>query len=178
MKGVIFTEFVEMVEQRYSQEIADRMLDESDLPSGGAYTSVGNYDHRELGIMIGKMAEISGEAVPGLIHTFGLHLFGRFLLLYPSFFVGIASAMDFLASIEDVIHAEVRKLYPDVELPNFDVSRPEPNRLVLTYHSQRHLGDLAHGLIEACISHYGIPLSLHREDLPGEDHSVRFTLSV
>ncbi|MCX7200840.1 MAG: hypothetical protein NTV17_00650 [Burkholderiales bacterium] len=42
MKGMIFTEFLELVERTYSPEMADDLIDASNLPSGGAYTSVGN----------------------------------------------------------------------------------------------------------------------------------------
>jgi len=44
MKGIIFTEFLEMVEDRFSPEIADRIIEAADLPSGGAYTAIGTYD--------------------------------------------------------------------------------------------------------------------------------------
>ncbi|MDD5298255.1 MAG: heme NO-binding domain-containing protein [Rhodocyclaceae bacterium] len=176
MKGIVFTEFIEMVEQKFSPETADRILDECDLASGGAYTAVGTYDHREIVSMVLKLSEISGLPVPALIKAFGYHLFERFVLLYPSFFAGISSAMDFLSRIEDIIHAEVKKLYPDAELPRFDVARENEDTLVLTYHSERHLGDLAEGLIESCIHHFGAPLTLLREDLEQPGQPIRFTI--
>lgn len=176
MKGIVFTEFIEMVEQKFSRETADRMLDECDLASGGAYTSVGTYDHGEMVIMVVKLSELSGLTVPVLIKAFGYHLFQRFVLLYPGFFVGISSAMDFLARIEDFIHAEVKKLYPDAELPRFDVTRTEDGALELTYHSERHLGDLAEGLIESCIHHFGAPLTVTREDLDQPGQPIRFLI--
>lgn len=177
MKGIVFTEFIEMVEQKFSQEAADRLLDECELASGGAYTAVGTYDHREIVSMVVKLAEISELPVPVLIKAFGYHLFERFVSLYPSFFVGIASAMEFLSRIEDIIHAEVKKLYPDAELPRFEVEHRHDDILVLTYHSDRHLGDLAEGLIESCIHHFGVPLGLVREDLNEPGQPVRFTIS-
>jgi len=177
MKGIVFTEFIEMVEEKFSQETADRLLDECDLPSGGAYTAVGTYDHQEIVRMVIKLSEISGQPAPTLINTFGRHLFGRFVVLYPAFFTGVDSAMDFLARIEEIIHAEVRKLYPDAELPRFDIARPDERTLVMTYHSDRHLGDLAEGLIEACIIHYGRPQEIVREDLALPGQPVRFTIS-
>jgi Haem-NO-binding len=48
MKGVVFTEFIEMVEDRFSPEMADRIIERAKLPSGGAYTTVGTYDHGEM----------------------------------------------------------------------------------------------------------------------------------
>ncbi|MBA1333177.1 heme transporter CcmB, partial [Candidatus Endoriftia persephone str. Guaymas] len=44
MKGIVFSKFIEFVEERFSPEMADDIIESSDLPSGGAYTSVGTYD--------------------------------------------------------------------------------------------------------------------------------------
>ena len=177
MKGIVFTEFIEMVEREFSEEMADRLIDECDLPSGGAYTTVGTYDHSELEKMVSRLAELSGRPSSELVTSFGRHMFGRFFALYPSFFIGATSAMTFLSHIEDVIHSEVRKLYPDVELPQFDVEWPDVDTLVLTYHSPRRLGDLAQGLIEACLAHFGETLALRRENLDEAGQVVRFVVS-
>lgn len=176
MKGIVYTEFIEMVEQKFSSSVANRLLDESDLPSGGAYTAVGTYDHQELVSMVAKLSEISGLPIPVLIKTFGIYLFDRFHTLYPAFFEGVTSAPDFLASVEDIVHVEVLKLYPDAELPHFDIARPDNNTVIMTYYSDRHFGDLAEGLIEACIGHFGDPLSLTRENLSEPEQPVRFTI--
>jgi hypothetical protein len=176
MKGVVFTEFIEMVEQKFSTSVANRLLDESDLPSGGAYTAVGTYDHQELVSMVVKLSEISGLPIPVLIKTFGIYLFGRFYALYPAFFEGVTSALDFLTRIENIIHAEVLKLYPDADLPYFEIACPDSNTVIMTYHSERHFGDLAEGLIEACIEHFGKPLNLTRENLNEPGQPVRFTI--
>ena len=42
MKGIVFTEFLEMVEERYSAEVMDQILLGAKLPSGGAYTARGH----------------------------------------------------------------------------------------------------------------------------------------
>lgn len=176
MKGIVFTEFMEMVEQRFSAPLAYRLLDECELPSGGAYTAVGTYDHRELLRLASRLSEIACLPLTSLMKTFAEHLFGRFVVLYPVFFEGVNSALDFLAQVENFIHPEVLKLYPDAELPRFDIERLDRVTLVMTYHSTRHLGDLAQGLIEACIKHFGQPLQLQREELPANAPAVRFTL--
>lgn len=177
MKGIVFTEFIEMVEQKFSPSVANRLLDECDLPSGGAYTAVGTYDYQELVSMVVKLAEISGLPAPVLIKAFGNYMFGRFHALYPVFFEGVTSAQDFLAKIEEIVHAEVLKLYPDAELPRFEITRPDSDTLIMTYYSERHFGDLAEGLIEACIGHFGKPLKLTRENLDEAGQPVRFTIS-
>ena len=48
MRGLVFSEFLEFVENAAGEDMVEDMLDECDLESGGAYTSVGNYDHGEI----------------------------------------------------------------------------------------------------------------------------------
>jgi len=175
MKGIVFTEFLEMVEQTFSPELADRLLDQTELSSGGAYTAVGTYSHQELVALVTQLSEFTQMSVSALIQAFGEHLFGRFALGYPHFFANIHNATDFLVSIENVIHVEVHKLYPDAELPRFTVEARTADRLVLIYSSPRGFGDLALGLIRACVAYYKENWRIQRTDLSGPTQ-VRFTL--
>ena len=45
MKGIVFREFISMVENEFSIETADEIITASNLKSEGAYTSVGTYPH-------------------------------------------------------------------------------------------------------------------------------------
>ncbi len=86
MKGVVFTEFMELVEDKFSFETADKIVEGSDLASGGAYTSLGTYDHEELLKMVTLLSEMSDAPIPDLVRTFGLHLANRFAAAFPQFF--------------------------------------------------------------------------------------------
>jgi len=178
MKGVVFTEFMELVESRMGLEMLDRIITEARLPNDGAYTSVGTYDHAELVRLVQALSNASGIGVPQLIHLFGEHLFQRFSLGYPALFADSHTSFDFLSRIDDVIHVEVRKLYPDAELPSLPCERPAADRLVMHYSSPRGFGDLAEGLIAGCIKHFGENIAVTRTDLPKEGalHRVRFEL--
>jgi hypothetical protein len=178
MKGVVFAEFLEMVEDRFSPEIADRIIEVSDLPSGGAYTSIGTYDHTEMVQLVTQLSVATGATVPVLGHTFGKYLFGRFVVLYPQLFEGVESAYSFLEKVDSTIHIEVLKLYPDAELPRFECNTSEPGRLTMIYRSMRGFADLAAGLIEGCIEHFGETIDVQREDLSGgQGTHVRFSLT-
>lgn len=155
MKGLVFTEFLEMVERKFSPAMVDDIIDDSDLPSGGAYTAVGTYPHSEMLALVQSLSKETRLPVPALVKIFGQHLFGRFVQLYPSFFRETRDAFDFLDSIENYVHTEVRKLYPDAELPTFAAQRSADNqRLVMTYHSKHPFATLAEGLIEGCLAHF------------------------
>jgi hypothetical protein len=41
VNGVVFTEFLDMLEALFTQEVADRMFTAAAALSGGAYTAVG-----------------------------------------------------------------------------------------------------------------------------------------
>jgi hypothetical protein len=178
MKGIVFCEFVEMMEKEFSAEMADEIISDAQLDSGGVYTAVGTYDHHEMLTLVTRLSERTGAPAPDLVEAFGRYLFGRFVDLYPDFFVGVDGAFSFLDRIEEHVHVEVRKLYPDAELPTFATSRTDGNTMVMVYQSTRPFADLARGLIEGCITHYGDPVDVHMEDLSGEGRThVRFTLS-
>lgn len=177
MKGVVFTEFLEMVEDRFSAEMADRIIESSNLPSRGAYTSLGTYDPAEIVRLVSQLSAATGIAPPVLTHAFGKYLFSRFVALYPRVFDGIDSSYALLEKVEGTIHVEVRKLYPDAELPRFECNSSEPGRLTMIYSSPRGFADLAGGLIEGCIEHFGEKIDIQKEDLSdGHGTSVRFSL--
>ncbi|MEW7973624.1 MAG: heme NO-binding domain-containing protein [Candidatus Thiodiazotropha endolucinida] len=177
MKGLVFSEFIEFVEGRFSPELADEMLDNSDLPSQGAYTSVGTYDHQELLTLVTTLSRLTETPVAGLLQSYGNHLFERLLSGHPGFLDGVTCSFDFMQNIEDYIHVEVRKLYPDAELPRFEWQRPADDHLVLTYHSRRPFADLAAGLIDGCVGHFNEQVRIDRQDLgTAEENVVCFDL--
>lgn len=168
MKGVVFTEFLEMVEEKFSYDMADKIIDASNLPSGGAYTAVGTYDHAEIVQLVTHLSKETGIAVSDLLRAFGQHVFKKFSVSYSQFFQGISSSMEFMEKVDGYIHVEVRKLYPDAELPKLEYEKPEPGTLKVTYRSGRPFADLADGMISGCIAHFNDGVTVRREDpVPG-----------
>ncbi|MBR9814028.1 hypothetical protein GYB61_09265 [bacterium] len=177
MKGMVFTEFLELVEDRFGLEDADAIIEASGSEHGGSYTAVGNYDYKEMVHMVVALSERSGIAIEDLLHVFGEHLFTVFHRKYGNFFEGVESAIEFLGSIEDTIHVEVRKLYPDAELPSFAYPERSDTRLIMDYQSTRPLAHFAYGLINGCVKHFGAPLKVEMQDLSdGAGTHARFTL--
>ena len=178
MKGMVFTEFLEMVESQLGVVMVDRIIQAAQLPNDGAYTSVGTYDHAELVRLFAALSEATCTPIPDLLRQYGAHLFQRFSVVYASLFAGIPSAFEFLRAVDQYIHVEVQKLYPDAQLPTFRCEESAPDELVLLYSSPRGLGDLAEGLINGCVSYFGEPMQMNRTDLPpsNNEHRVRFHL--
>ena len=65
MKGIVFTEFLDLVEAKFGYEVVDHIIQESKLPNEGAYTGVGTYPHGEM-VALGKQPGILAEDLSNL----------------------------------------------------------------------------------------------------------------
>ncbi len=172
MKGVVFTELFSFVEEKHCPVFLQLLIDESDLASEGVYTATGTYPACEMARLVKTMADKTGTDVSSLLRIFGEHLFSRFHAGFPEMFDGMDNATDFLASVEDHIHIEVRKLYPDAELPSIEVTERRPDGFTLIYTSSRHLGDFCEGLIIGCLKHFRESATIKKAVIETEPNSV------
>jgi len=162
VKGMVFTELLSFVEQIHGADAVDDLIDACDLPSGGAYTAVGTYDHTEMQTLVAALSRQSNTPPNELLEVFGEHLIGRFRVSFPDFFKAAPTLFDFLESIDLHIHVEVRKLYPDAELPEFRAERVDNETMHFDYRSCRPFEALAAGLIRGAAQTYGEPIRLER----------------
>lgn len=176
MKGIVFTEFFDMIEQEFGYEMVDTLLNESELPSGGTYTAVGTYSHNEMVNLLVTLNQKTEVPIPQLLQAFGRYLFQRFTKTYSHLINKAPDAFSFLGSIHNYIHVEVRKLYPDAELPHFDIEQPDENTLIMHYSSSRSMGDLAYGLIEGAMQHYGEKATVTQELLSEDGSRIKFVI--
>ena len=166
MKGLVFREFIDMVEDQFSLQMVDDIIEASTLASGGAYTSVGTYPHDEMMQLVHQLSIRSAIPVPDLLKHFGRHLFQRFTVIHPEYVKSPVSVFDLLKVLDNEVHVEVRKLYEGAELPAFEYETLNDDRMLFIYKSSRPLADFAHGLIEGCIAHFAEQMTIERTDLP------------
>lgn len=176
MKGIVFTEFLELVEQKFGYAKVDEIIQQSNLPNDGAYTAVGTYDHDELLRLVTNLSDSTAIPIGDLVKQFGGFLFVRLAEGYPGLLENTSSSFQLLSRLHSYIHVEVRKLYPDAELPDFDHRTVEPDCLELTYRSTRPFADLAEGLIEACIQYFGEDADLRRDSTEEPKTFARFEI--
>ena len=179
MKGIVFREFIDMIEDEFSPETADAIIRASDLSTSGAYTSVGTYPHSEMVTLVSNLSTQTGQPVPALLHDFGRHLFKRFTLIHPQYVTNYRSAFELLQQLDGNIHVEVKKLYSDAELPSFRYEELPDGGMHFDYCSHRALADFAEGLIAGCIEYFGQTITISRTDLPADELGAhtRFTLT-
>lgn len=166
MKGMVFREFVDMVEAQYSPQMLDSLIQQVQPASGGAYTTVGTYDYGELLALVGALSAATQVSSDALLQRFGHHLALAFARNFHRFFEAAPDLFAFLQSVENHIHSEVLKLYPDAQLPHFTDDASESGVLRLIYRSSRPLEYLALGLIEGSARHYGeaVGIAMHTQN--------------
>jgi Haem-NO-binding len=178
MKGIVFTEFLEMVESKFGYEMVDKIIQDANLPNNGSYTSIGTYPHQEMVSLLMQLHSKTQVEIETLLKTFGGHLFEVFKKSYAPFFSAHTSAFDFLESIENHIHVEVKKLYPDAELPKFETQRVSDNTMKMTYYSDRKMASLAEGLIASTLEHYKQKGKIDTKQVDSEGKVVEFLIQI
>lgn len=168
MKGVVFTEFVDFVSATHGADMVDDIIDDADLPHGGAYTAVGTYPFQEMQRLVVALCRRTGGRADDLLEAFGVHLCNRFSISHPAFFTASANLFDFLDSVDRHIHAEVHKLYADAELPKFRTVSIDADHLLIDYASCRPLEALAEGMIQAAAAHFGERVTISRSRIADE----------
>lgn len=174
MKGIIFTELIEMVEAGHGLEVADKMLSHPKLSTKGVYIATGTYPVGDLEILLETLQETLGADRDTLLKVFSGHLFQTFESKYASLLENYSDTFGLLKMIEGHIHVEVKKLYPDAELPEFEVESETTDQLVMIYTSSRHMEALAEGLMEAAARHFQETFDIQKEKISAE--RTRFVL--
>jgi hypothetical protein len=179
MKGIVFTEFLDLVDEGFGEETTERIIDGCPLHSGGVYTSVGTYDPQELKALVGALSSETSVSPEELQRIYGRHLFTRFGVLYGSLLEGYSDLFSFIEAVGPVIHREVLKLYPEAELPEIEASRKSSRRLRVRYTSARDLPHFCRGLLEGAVSHFGATGNVSEPaPLPGTPPSYELLIEL
>lgn len=174
MKGVIFNVVEEVIGELFDADTWDDLLDGAELD--GAYTALGDYADTELLAIVSAACQATGMSAEEVLRTVGHHALPKLASRVPDSMGGAPDALSFIRKVNDIIHPEVLKIYPDSIPPAFDFE-DHVDGLVVQYRSARNLPALAEGLLS------GVSL-LYEEDVtvqplaPGPNDEPRFLVST
>lgn len=153
MKGIVFALLQQVVTEEYGEGTWDALLEAASLE--GAYTAVGTYPDDELFRLVGAASETLGLAPDDIVAWFGRNAMPLLHARYPQMFEGHTSVRSFVLTLNDVIHPEVRKLFPGAYVPEFEFDDSRPDGIDISYSSHRRLCSFAEGLIKGAADRYG-----------------------
>ena len=170
MKGIVFNLLESFVCEGWGDEKYEEILSLCPLQTKEPFVGPGTYPDSDLMAIALKAADTLGVPLPDALRAFGAYSFPRLVRKFPQFVAGHDHPMAFLLSVEDVIHVEIRKLFPKAVTPSFGYRQVDDDHLVIEYRSERKLCQFMEGLIEGVSSYYNTEINyqqgrcLHRGD--------------
>jgi hypothetical protein len=177
MKGIVFTEFLDLVEDKFGIEMVDGIISNSKLASEGVYTSIGTYSFSEMLQLLQNLSIKSGISIDNLLLIYGEHFFSVVERSYPGLLDTYKDPIEMISSIENHIHVEVRKIYPDAELPTFIVEEKKENSLIMVYKSSRSMHHFGLGLMNKTFEHFNSSAEIILEKIKEDGTEVRFIIN-
>lgn len=177
MKGIVFTEFLDLVEVKFGLEVVDKIINASDLESEGAYTSVGTYKFSEMLQLLQHLSAHTEISIDDLLLVYAEHFFSVLESSYPGLLATYKDPIEMISSIEDHIHVEVKKIYPDAELPTFEVIEKKENSLVMIYKSSRAMHHFGLGLMNKTFEHFNSTAVIELEKIKEDGTEVKFIIN-
>ena len=177
MKGIVFTEFLELVEVKFGLEVVDKIINASELESEGIYTSIGTYNFSEMLQLLQHLSAHTGISIDHLLLVYAEHFFSVLKESYPGLIDTYKDPIEMISSIENHIHVEVRKIYPDAELPTFEVIEKTDTSLKMNYKSSRAMHHFGLGLMNKTFEHFNSTATIVLEKIKGDGTEVLFIIN-
>ncbi|WP_405604353.1 heme NO-binding domain-containing protein [Polaribacter sp. Asnod1-A03] len=177
MKGIVFTEFLDLVEDKFGLEMVDKIISQSQLESEGIYTSIGTYSFSEMLQLVTNLSDNTGISTDDLLLVYAEHFFSVIETSYPGLLATYKDPIEMLSSIEDHIHIEVQKIYPDAELPTFIIEEKTETSLVMIYKSSRAMHHFGLGLMNKTFEHFNSSASIVLEKIKEDGTEVKFIVN-
>ncbi|WP_397447016.1 heme NO-binding domain-containing protein [Polaribacter sp. R77954] len=177
MKGIVFTEFLDLVEKKFGLEMLDKIISESQLSSKGLYSNIGTYSFAEMLQLLQNLSSNTLIPVDDLLLVYGEHFFSVLQDSYGNLLSTYKDPIEMLSSIENHIHVEVQKIFPKAELPTFIIEKKEENNLIMIYKSSRAMHHFGLGLMNKTFSHFNATANITMQKINEEGTEVRFLIN-
>jgi hypothetical protein len=169
LKGIVFNLLEHLVVAEHGDETWEMLLEASELE--GVYTSLGSYPDDDLFKLVGAASAALDVPADDIVRWFGRGAMPLFAERFPELFSAHVDTRSFVLTLNDIIHPEVRKLYPGAIVPEFSfIAAAESDDLGMDYYSPRRLCAFAEGLLLGAGDHFGDTVSvsqsmcMHRGD--------------
>ena len=158
MKGVVFNLVESFICDGWGEDKYEEILSLCPLKTKEPFVGPGTYPDSDLMLMVTKAAEILGVEVEDAVRAFGHYCFPKLSAKLPELVARHDHPFDFLMSVEDAIHVEVRKLMPNALTPSFRYRREDETHMVLEYRSPRKLCAFLEGLLDGVAEHFKVEI--------------------
>lgn len=154
MKGMIFNLFEKFVSENFGQEAYEDIQKNAKLITKEPFVGPGKYPDEDFMELVRVACEKFKINPFDAQKTLGEYCFPELVKLTPHLAGQYKNTRDFLIAVDRIIHVEVKKLYPDSELPEFDYENSQKDTLLIKYTSKKKLCFFMEGLIHGCAKYF------------------------
>jgi len=171
VKGIIFNLLEKLIVEKFGDEIMEEIYDEAEL-SASAPPFVGpiTYPDSDLYAIISQLSQKTNIPANDLIYEYGKFVFPILIDKYPVFMKNISSPLEFLKTLNNIHHVELKKLYEDAKPPIFKIEAIDNNSAKMHYISERKLCRLVEGLLEGVAHHFEQRVTYHHLQCMKDGH--------
>lgn len=179
MKGVIFTTFEAFVIDRFGEEFLDELFEASELKTDEAFVAPGTYPDEDLLSLVANASRMAGLEPATALRAFGRFAFPRLALSLPDLRAEYETPRELLRNVDDIIHVEVRKLWPEAETPRILVLEESEAAMRVRYVSERGLCAVFEGLVAGLGDFFTVSIeSEHLECLHDGANACEFEIRI
>jgi hypothetical protein len=187
MKGIIFTEFLDLVEERFGLEMVDKIICQSRLESNGVYTSIGTYSFYEFLQLLHNLSKNNSISIINLLRVYAAQIFSAMDTIHPGMLTSYNSPIEMIAAMNQHIEkifttkespsVEILKATSFSALPQFIVKEKTKNSLIINYISQRGMQHFWLGLMHEMFHHFNETATIVLEKVKKDGSEVKFIIN-
>jgi hypothetical protein len=155
MKAFIVTSMVDMLDRQHGAGEVDAILAKAGLESLRGADPNDNLPVQHMVRLSMVAAETLNTEVDDLVEQFGWYIFGVLVIEFPDQ-VSQPDFHAFLQAVNTKIHPEMRRRFPNAEVPTVTVAEVQGDSILVRYASKRPFTRLACGIISAASAHFGL----------------------
>jgi len=187
MKGIIFTEFLDLVEERFGLEMVDQIICQSRLESNGEYTSLGTYNFYEMLQLLHNLSKNKSISIANLLGAYSAKIFSDMDAIHPEMLTSYSGPIEMIAAMNEHIEMifntkntpplrllEVKSFSP---LPHFAIKEKTKNLLIINYKSDRGLQYFWLGLMHEMFKHFNETATIVLENIKKDGTEIKFTIN-
>ncbi len=153
MHGIVFEQLREYVWRSHGAQAWTELLVEA-APGRRFYAPDTGYPDEELEALLAAASRKTGATRSELLHDFGAFIAPTLMELYRPLISGDWDLLDLLEHIEETIHRVVRLDDPTAAPPRLRIERPDEDRVLIRYDSDRNMCELGVGIIHGLQREY------------------------
>jgi hypothetical protein len=176
MNGIVFTEFLKLVKDKFELDWVDRNISKFKRASNKVHTASVVYSFTEMLTLLQNLNQYTSISINNLCSVCGEYIFSVIQGSYPILLSTCNGPVEMLSSIEKHIHMEVKKVCSGSALPGSILEKKENNSVTILYKSSRVMHHFGSGLMNKTFEPFNSTATIELRKVKADGSEARFII--